>query len=97
VMVTLGDEGVAACDETGTWQIRPPMVQVIDTSGAGDVYCAAIAVALANGISTRAAAEWSCHAAALSVTRAGTIPAFPIRQDVDEFARSIGKGGSALL
>jgi ribokinase len=97
VMITLGEEGIAACDETGIWQIKPPLVQMVDTSGAGDVFCAALAVALAQGISTRAAAEWSCYAAALSVTRAGTIPSFPTRREVDEFRRIKGKGSPSLL
>ncbi len=85
VMVTLGERGVVAAAAGQTWQISPPPVQAVDTSGAGDVFCAALAVGLVEGHSLKMAAEWACAVAALSVSRAGTIPAFPTRDEVNQF------------
>jgi bifunctional ADP-heptose synthase (sugar kinase/adenylyltransferase) len=50
---------------------------VQDTSGAGDSFCASLAVAIANGKSIREASIWANHVAGLSVTRIGTIGSFP--------------------
>lgn len=82
VLVTLGAKGVAGCDATGSWHVSAPQVQVVDTSGAGDVFCAGLAVALSEGSSIRAASVWACHAASASVTCPGTIPAFPRREEI---------------
>ena len=85
VLVTVGERGVAGCDAEGSWAVTPPPVQVVDTSGAGDVFCAALALGLVEGRSLREASAWACGVAALSVTRAGTIPAFPTRLEVEAF------------
>jgi ribokinase len=82
VLVTAGGDGVAGCDAAGTWHVPAPEVRVVDTSGAGDVFCAARAGALPGGASVRAAAAWACAAASLSVTRPGTIPGYPYRREV---------------
>jgi ribokinase len=85
VLVTVGERGVAGCDAEGTWAAAPPPVQAVDTSGAGDVFCAALAVGLVEGRSLREASAWACGVAAFSVTRAGTIPAFPTRPEVETY------------
>lgn len=87
VIITLGEDGVLGADSSGTWETRPPGVEVVDTSGAGDVFCAALAAGILNGLDTRQAAKWGCYAAALSVTRPGTIPAFPDKEEVGKFTR----------
>jgi ribokinase len=89
VVVTVGERGVAGCDNEGTWVVTPPPVQVSDTSGAGDVFCAALAVALVEGRPLREASAWACDVAALSVTKPGTIPAYPTRLEADNFLRKI--------
>ena len=85
VIITLGDQGVAGRDQEGSWWVKPIPVEVVDTSGAGDVFCAALAVGLARGKNVRAASEWACLAATLSVTRPGTIPSFPRQDEVERF------------
>jgi ribokinase len=87
VIITLGKEGIVAAGSVGSWNITPPEVDVVDTSGAGDVFCAGLAAGIVRGLGTRAASEWACQAATLSVTRPGTIPAFPYNWEVDEFIR----------
>jgi ribokinase len=88
VLITLGDQGVVGCDNEDTWTVLPPPVEVVDTSGAGDVFCAALAVALVEGKSVRIASAWACAVASLSVTRPGTIPAYPGRKEADAFTSS---------
>lgn len=85
VMVTAGEQGVAGIDPGGAWRCSPPQVDVVDTSGAGDVFCGALAVGLLKGWSRQEAANWACKVAALSVTRPGTIPAFPSEKEVKAF------------
>jgi ribokinase len=90
VIVTAGEHGAVGIDSSGYWAIASPHVDAVDTSGAGDVFCAALAVSLVEGHDFRAAAEWACVAATLSVGKAGTIPAYPTRHDVTRFLATRG-------
>jgi ribokinase len=85
VVVTAGDQGAVGADSLGVWRAPPPKVSVVDTSGAGDVFCAALAAGLINGLDHRAASRWACAVAALSVSREGTIPSFPTAQEVSAY------------
>lgn len=85
VIITLGEKGIAGADANGGWVVQSPAVKLVDTSGAGDMYCAALAAAIVNGLDQRSASNWACQAAALSVTRPGTIPAYPTMQEVHQF------------
>ena len=88
VLITLGERGVIGVDPAGIWSVAPSAVQAADTSGAGDVFCAALALGLAHGRDLRAASDWACRAAALSVTRPGTIPGFPTLDEVEAFSNA---------
>jgi ribokinase len=82
VIVTVGERGAFGAGGEGEWHALPPAVEAVDTSGAGDAFCAALAVALARGQTIRAATEWACAVAALSVSRPGTIPSYPTADQV---------------
>jgi len=56
---------------------------VVETTGAGDAFNGALATALAEGKSPLAAVRFGCATAALSVTRLGTAPAMPSREEVE--------------
>lgn len=77
VIVTLGESGAVGAHGDGTWAVKAPVVDVVDTSGAGDVFCSALAVGIVNGKSLPEASDWACKVASLSVTRPGTIPSYP--------------------
>jgi ribokinase len=83
VVVTLGPDGHAGHDEDGAWSEPAHAVSPVDTSGAGDVFCAALAVQLAAGQKLRDACAWASFASAVSITRPGTIEGFPTVLDVD--------------
>ena len=38
VIITLGEEGVVGIDDEGTWRVNAPLVNVVDTCRAGDVF-----------------------------------------------------------
>ena len=83
VIITLGKDGFVAIDDEGIWSEKALSVNAVDTSGAGDVFCSALAVSLVNGFSIREASKWACKVASLSVTRAGTIPAYLTIEEVN--------------
>jgi ribokinase len=85
VLVTLGENGIAGIDGDGTWIVNPPRIKAVDTSGAGDVFCAALAAGLVRGMGIRISTNWAVQVASLSVTRSGTIPSFPTFHEVEKF------------
>lgn len=85
VIITMGEQGIVGVDSDGVWKALPPEVNVVDTSGAGDVFCAALVSGLMDGMDHREASTWACSAAALSVTIDGTIPSFPTFEEVEQF------------
>jgi ribokinase len=85
VIVTLGARGAVVVDEEVTLVPAEP-VQAVDTTAAGDCYCGALAVALAEGWPLAAAARWAGRAAALSVGKRGAQPSLPTRAEVGELS-----------
>lgn len=82
--ITLGAEG-AQLRRRGrvTAEARPPKVEVVDATGAGDVFTAALTLALLEGQEDAPALRFACAAAALSTTRPGAQPACPRRREVE--------------
>lgn len=88
VVVTLGSAG-AYVDDAESLLIEPaPVTRIVDTTGAGDAYSAALAAALHEGASVREAARFAAGAGALAVTREQVIPSLPYRADVDRLNES---------
>lgn len=83
VVVTLGAAGALVhCDGTSR-RVPAPTVDVVDTTGAGDCFVAALAYDLARGRDVAAAAEFACRAASLSVTGLGARGALPTLAEVE--------------
>lgn len=86
VAKTLGRDG-SVLYRAGKEVARMPVyaVPVIDTTGAGDTFCGALAVALAEGMEEGAALRFASGAAALAVTKEGAQPSLPRRSEVEAF------------
>jgi ribokinase len=83
VIVTAGEDGAyLARAGAGAWHIAAPRVRSVDTTGAGDAFVGALAVCLRDRWDLEEAAAFAVTAAALSVTRPGTLEAFATRDAV---------------
>jgi ribokinase len=87
VVVTLGAAGALVREGAAVELIPAPPADAVDTTGAGDTFCGALAVALAEGRALAAAARFAVRAAALSVTRTGARTAMPTRAALDAAGR----------
>ena len=85
VVLTLGSRGAwVAADGTGRLIPAFP-VTVVDTTAAGDAFCAGLAVALAEERPLLDAARFGNGAGALATTVMGTSPAMPQRAVLEQF------------
>jgi ribokinase len=82
VVVTLGSEGAVVVEGAHVEHIPAPRVDAVDTTGAGDAFCGALAQALDAGADLVEAARWAVRAAAASVTKPGAQGGLPRRADV---------------
>lgn len=84
VVLTRGSDGAWYRDGGGDPQHQAGFkVDVVDTTGAGDTFNAALAVFLHEGLPS--AVRKACAAAALSVTRLGAQGGMPTRAELDAF------------
>jgi sulfofructose kinase len=87
-LVTLGADGARWLNgNAAAMQVQPPAVHAIDTTGAGDVFHAALAVALTEGQGTPAAVSWACAAAAFKCERGFGAEGAPTRAELDAWLR----------
>jgi ribokinase len=82
-VITLGDKGALVVTAADTQRIPGHKVKVVDTTGAGDAFNGALAVALAEGEKLADAVVFANAAAALQVTKLGTAQAMPVRDEVE--------------
>lgn len=66
----------------------PPAVKVVDTTGAGDTFSAALTVSLINGASPEEALRYAVTAGALTCTRPGAQPSLPRRSEVEALLKA---------
>lgn len=90
VALTLGGEG-ASLFKAGQEVARTAAfeVPVLDTTGAGDTFCAALVVALAEGQTPEVALRLASAAAALAVTKPGAQPSLPRRAEVEALLKAV--------
>lgn len=77
VALTLGERGVLLRSGDGTVRLPAPRVDVVDSTGAGDAFNGAFAVALSRGWPAEPAARYAVQAAARSVTRREVVASLP--------------------
>ncbi|MGV9640091.1 ribokinase [Streptomyces sp. NPDC003514] len=85
VVVTLGSSGsLYAARGAEPLTVPAPRVTAVDSTGAGDTFVGALAVALGEGRLMPDALTWASCAAALSVQREGATVSMPYRPEIDE-------------
>ncbi|MCX4880128.1 ribokinase [Streptomyces sp. NBC_00847] len=84
VVVTLGSAGsLYAARGTDPLAVPAPQVTAVDSTGAGDTFVGALAVALGEGRPMTEALAWAGAAAALSVQRPGASASMPYRAEIE--------------
>jgi ribokinase len=83
IVVTMGARGALVWHEGAAGEIPAPLVDAVDSTGAGDAFVGAFAQALADGARPEPAARRACTAGALAATRRGAMPAIPLREEVE--------------
>lgn len=64
-------------------ETKPPLVQAVDATGAGDAFTAALTVAIIEGQQPADALRFACAAGAAAASKAGAQPSLPFRNDVE--------------
>jgi len=83
-VVTLGPAGsLYVARGAEPLAVPAPEVTAVDSTGAGDTFVGALAVALAEERPIREALKWAAAAAALSVQRAGASASMPYRSEIE--------------
>jgi ribokinase len=83
VVIPRGEGGAYLRTGRGGERIPGVRVRVRDTTGAGDAFCGALAVALASGRPLEEAVLWANCAGALATTRMGAQEALPTGREVN--------------
>jgi sulfofructose kinase len=86
--ITLGEEGVIWQRDGERGALAAFPVQAVDTTGAGDIFHGAFALAIAWGFSWLEALRFASAAAALGCTKLGARPGIPYRAEVEAFLAS---------
>jgi len=92
VVVTMGSSGALLVTDGAHLVVPAPTINPLDTTGAGDSFCGALAEALARGVALEVAVERAVHAGAVTATRPGAQPAMPTKSDLD--AAMTGRSGT---
>ena len=85
VIITMGSDGIYIKNNELEAIVPAFKVQAVDTTGAGDAFNGCLAVALMEGLNIIDAAKFANAGAALSVTKIGTAPAMPFREEIENF------------
>jgi ribokinase len=93
-IVTLGGRGAVLADDSGERHVPGFKVSAVDTTAAGDTFCGALVVALAEKRSLHDAATFASAAAALCCTRSGAQPSIPWRREIEAFLEAASVGMS---
>ena len=89
VIVTMGSQGSMVVTPAKNRFIPAIKVDAVDTTGAGDAYNGGLAAALAQGMDIFDAARFANATGALSVTKIGTAPAMPYREEIDKLLKEV--------
>ncbi len=83
IVVTRGAAGADIVTDDGVTHVDAFAVTPIDTTGAGDAFCGALAARLAVGADLDDAVRVAAAAGALATTRSGAVPSLPLLAEID--------------
>ena len=87
--LTLGEEGALLLqDGEEVARARPPQVDAVDGTAAGDAFTGCLVVSLLEGRDREEALRRACAAGALAASRPGAQPSLPTAAEVDEILRT---------
>lgn len=87
-LITLGERGALFHAKDRSVHIAPFAAgKVVETTGAGDAFVGGFAAALAGGMDPLDAVRFGSAAAGISVTRPGTAPAMPHREEIESLLK----------
>ncbi len=89
VIVTQGARGVVAGDGQSRFRIGAPDVRAVDTTGAGDAFCGALAAAIDQHVPFERAVREGVAAGALACTVTGAQSSAPLKEDIARLADQI--------
>ena len=87
IIITLGQNGLIGLSGDEIFKIQGHSVSVVDTTGCGDVFHGAYALAIARGNPVKKASEYANAAAGFSATRPGGRQGIPSAGQLEEFMR----------
>ena len=91
VVVTMGEQGALWAHRGGHRHVPAIPTAVVDTTAAGDTFCGALAVSLAEGMPPELALDFATAAASICVSRPGAQPSMPSRAEVEALLMSQGR------
>jgi sulfofructose kinase len=94
--VTLGEHGYRWLDADGGGRCEGFEADVVDTTGAGDAFHGAFALALVEGRPIPECARMACAVAALKCTRLGSRAGLPTRAELQSFLSQAAASGAAV-
>lgn len=84
VIITLGEDGSVACTREGGFAVAAMKVEMVDQTGAGDGYMAAVTWRLSEGDNLKSAMEWASVYCGYLVTQVGSLGSYPKKEKISE-------------
>lgn len=84
VVVTLGAGGALVVSDGAVTHVAAPVIDPVDTTAAGDAFCAGLADGLVRGLQLVEAVEWAVRVGAATTLVAGAQPSLPSAEQVHE-------------
>ena len=89
VIATLGSKGALIVSNGDSELVPSPVVESVDTTGAGDSFCGSVAELLSRDVDLTETVRRSVVAASLSTTKFGAQDSMPTLSEVDSFLEQI--------
>jgi ribokinase len=87
--LTLGEEGAVLLEDgKEVARARPPRVEAVDGTAAGDAFTGSLVISLLDGRDPEEALRRACAAGAIAASRFGAQPSLPTADEVDAILRA---------